>query len=209
MKLKPILLSIIILLTLTGCYQKFLNFVYNDREIEIVRIHGKYPKIEIFDLRQQISEQKIKRPGSFAMPGSKAMAYPKMTEEHKKEITTGINRQFTNEGGNYKVTCILRNSMQKISVRFFDCQLFVTVDLEVFLYNDKDKLIDSYRTIEYLEYKSGSTLKTDIDLLYNKALRNAVHICFINLKKIGSIKNRNEYYRNSNMIKYNKSDKGS
>lgn len=55
MKLKPILLSVIVLLALTGCYQKFLNFAYNDREIEIVRIHGKYPKIEIFDLRQEIS----------------------------------------------------------------------------------------------------------------------------------------------------------
>ncbi|MGE5437622.1 MAG: hypothetical protein ACM3O3_10375 [Syntrophothermus sp.] len=204
MKLKPILLSIIIILTLTGCYQKFLNFVYNDREIEIVRIHGKYPKIEIFDLRQQISEQEIKRPGSFAMPGWKAMAYPKMTEEHKKEITIGINRQFTNEGENYKVTCILRNSMQKISVRFLNYQLFTTVDLEVFLYNDKNKLIDSYRTIEYLDYKSGSILKDDIDLLYNKALRNAVHKCFINFKKIGSIKNKEEYYRNSNMIKHSK-----
>ncbi|HET6557030.1 MAG TPA: hypothetical protein VFG54_06915 [Prolixibacteraceae bacterium] len=204
MKLKPILLSIIIVFTLTGCYQKFLNFVYNDREIEIVRIHGKYPEIEIFDLRQQISEQEIKRPGAFAMPGWKSLAYPKMTEEHKKEITIGINRQFTNEGENYKVTCILRNSMQKISVRLFNSPLFATVDLEVFLYDDKDKLIDSYRAIEYLEYKSGYTLKSDIDLLYNKALRNAVHICFINLKKIGSIKNKKEYYRNSNMIKYSK-----
>lgn len=204
MKLKPVLLSLIIMLTLTGCYQKFLSFVYNDREIEIVRIHGKYPEIEIFDLRQQISEQEIKRPGLFAMPGWKDMAYPKMTEEHKKEITKGINRQFTNEGENYKVTCILRNSMQKISVRLFKIRLFATVELEVFLNDDKDKLIDSYRTIEYLEFKSGSVLKNDIDLLYNKALRNAVHICFINFKKIDRFKSKNEYYRNSNIIKYSK-----
>lgn len=204
MKLKPVLLSLIIMLTLSGCYQKFLSFVYNDKEIEIVRIHGKYPEIEIFDLRQQISEQEIKRPGLFAMPGWKDMAYPKLTEEHKEEITKGINRQFTNEGENYKVTCILRNSMQKISVHFFKNRFLATVELEVFLNDDKNKLIDSFITIEYLEFKSGSMLKDDIDLLYNKALRNAVHICFINLKKIDNIKNKNEYYRNSNIIKYNK-----
>ena len=50
-------------------------------------------------------------------------------------------------------------------------------------------------------------LKDDIDLLYNKALRNAVHICFINLNKIDNIKSKNEYYRNSNIIKYNKCHK--
>ncbi|MEZ5105250.1 MAG: hypothetical protein R2757_21420 [Draconibacterium sp.] len=204
MKLKPALLSLIIMFTLSGCYGKFLSFVYNDKEIEVVRIHGKYPEIEIFDLRQQISEREIKRPGPFAMPGWEDMVYPKLTEEHKREITKGIKRQFTNEGENYKVTCILQNSMQKISVRFFKNRFFATVELEVFLNDDKNKLIDSFRTIEYLEYKSGSMLKDDIDLLYNKALRNAVHICFINLNKIDNIKSKNEYYRNSNIIKYNK-----
>lgn len=192
------------MLSLTGCYQKFLNFVYNDREIEVVRIHGKYPEIKIFDLRPQNSVQEIKNPGSFAMPGWKAMAYPKMTEENKREISIGINRQFTNEGENYKVTCVLLNSLEKISVRFLNYKLFATVDLEVFLYDNKDKLIDSFRTIEYLECKTGTLLKNDIDLVYNKALRNAVHKCFINFKNIDSIKNKEEYYRNSNMIKHKK-----
>ncbi|RIJ47924.1 hypothetical protein D1614_12415 [Maribellus luteus] len=204
MKLKPVLLSLVIMLTLSGCYGKFLSFVYSDKEIEVVRIHGKYPEVEVFDLRQHISEQEIKRPGLFAMPGWKDMAYPKLTEEHKAEITKAIRRQFTNEGENYKVTCVLRNSMQKISVRFFKNRIFVTVELEVFLNDDKNKLIDSFRTIEYLEYKSGSMLKENIDLLYNKALRNAVHICFINLNKIDNIKSKNQYYRNSNIIKYSK-----
>lgn len=204
MKLKPVILALVIMLTLSGCYTKFLRFVYNDKEIEIVRLHGKCSEIEIFDLRQQISEQEIKRPGLFAMPGWKDIVFPKLTEEHKKEITKGIKRQFTNEGENYKVTCILRNSMQKISVRFFKTRIFATVELEVFLNDDKNKLIDSFRTTEYLEYKSGSVLKNDIDLLYNKALRNAVHICFINLNKIDNIKNKNEYYRNSNIIKLRK-----
>ncbi|WP_319500405.1 hypothetical protein [uncultured Draconibacterium sp.] len=204
MKLKPLLLSLILLLTLSGCYNKFLSFVYNDKEIRVVRLHGKYPEIEIFDLRQQISGREIKTPGLFAMPGWHDKVYPKLTEEHKKEIIKGVNRQFTNEGENYKVTCILRNSMQKINVRLFKNRYFATVELEVFLNDDNDKLIDSYRTIEYVEYKTGSMIKDNINLLYNKALRNAVHKCFINLTKVDDIKSKNEYYRNSNIIKYKK-----
>lgn len=189
---------------LSSCYNKFLSFVYYDKEIEIVRINGKYPEIEIFDLRQQFSEREIKRPGLFSMPGWKDFVYPKLTEEHKKEIKNGINRQFTNEGENFKITCILRNSMQKGSVHFLNERIFVTVELEIYLNDDKDKLIDSYRNTAYLEHKSMMMLKNDIDLLYNKALRNAVHSCFIGFNKIDNIKSHKEYYRNSSIIKYNK-----
>ena len=119
MKLKPILLSLFLMFTLSGCYNKFLSFVYYDEEIETVRINGKYPEIEIFDLRQQISDRDLKRPGSFTLPGWTDIVYPKLTDEHKKEIRYGINRHFTNDGDNFKVTCILRNSMQKGSVHFF------------------------------------------------------------------------------------------
>lgn len=176
-------LFILATLLLSGCNNKFYDFLYYDRDLHDIRISGDIAAVDIIDYRRQdlISDIDFQ---NYKYTNHEILAHPPLTNKHKELINFELNYYFTHSGKKIKVTCYILNTVKKITKTFFGKREFVQVEMSMAIYDENSKLLDFNTTTSSIEHKAEMTVKYELDLMFEKAIRTAIYQCFDEFKSI-------------------------
>jgi hypothetical protein len=176
-------LFIIAALLLSGCNNKFYDLLYYDQYLHDIKIPGYVAAIDIIDYRNQglikdIDFQNTK------YTNHEIFVHPPLTNKHKELINLELIYYFTGRGEKLKVICYIVNTAKKITRSFFGKREFVQVEMSIALYDENSKLLDFSTTISSLEHKAEMSVKYELDLMFEKTIRNAMYQCFDEFKSV-------------------------
>ena len=176
-------LLIIATLLLSGCNNKFYDFLYYDQYLHDIKISGYMAAIDIIDYRRKDVIKDIDFQ-NYKYINHEILAHPPLTNKHKELIDLELRYYFTGSGKKLKVTCYILNTVKKITKSFFDKREFVQVEMSKAIYDENSKLLDFITTISSLEHKAEMSVKYELDLMFEKTIRTAIYQCFDEFKSI-------------------------
>ena len=176
-------LLIIAAVLLSGCNNKFYDFLYYDQNLHDIKISGYIAAIDIIDYRHQDAIKDIDFQNT-KYAKHEILVHPPLTNKHKELINLELRYYFTNSGKKLKVTCYIINTAKKITRSFFGKREFVQVEMSMAIYDENSKLLDFSTTTSSLEHKAEMTVKYEIELMFEKAIRTAIYQCFDEFKSI-------------------------
>ncbi|MDP3431552.1 MAG: hypothetical protein Q8T04_01105 [Bacteroidota bacterium] len=183
MNTKLSILLIITALFLSGCSEKFYNFLYYDQELHGIQIAGKITNIDVIDLRQKDLLKDIEIPKS-QFSNYDIIAHPALTNKNKELLERKVRSYFTNSGKSLKVKCYIVNTAKRATRTIFKLREFVLVEMSIAIFDENDKLLDFGTSSSSYEHKPVGSIKYEINLLFEKAIRDAVYRCFDEFKSI-------------------------
>lgn len=176
-------LFILAALLLSGCNNKFYDFLYYDQYLQDIKISGYVSAIDIIDYRRQDAIKDIDFENT-KYTNHEIFVHPPLTNKHKELIDLELRYYFTNSGKKLKVTCYIVNTVKKITRSFFGKREFVQVEMSMAIYDENSKLLDFSTTTSSLEHKAEMSVKYELDLMFKKTIRNAIYQCFDEFKSI-------------------------
>jgi hypothetical protein len=189
---------------MTGCYQKFYNIAYSDEELHGIQIEGKITEIEVTDrrlpqlpvLNKKLSDKEERK--QILLLDNENIVFPDFTKDRKQMLEWKIRSYFTNTGRNIKVKCdILRTVKKQTKHVFKRDENFSMVELSIAIFSEDKKLLDFNSAASYYNLKVSSSIPSDLDLIFEKTIRNAVYRCFDEMKTIKKTITLGQYYRYS------------
>lgn len=176
-------LLILAALLLSGCNNKFYDFLYYDQDLHDIKISGNIAAVDIIDYRRQDVIKDIDFQNT-KYTNHEILVHPPLTNKHKELINSELRYYFTNSGKKLKVTCYIVNSVKKITKSFFRKREFVQVEMSMAIYDENSKLLDFSTTTSSLEHKAEMSVKYELDLMFEKTIRTAIYQCFDEFKSI-------------------------
>ena len=176
-------LLIIASVLLSGCNNKFYDFLYYDQNLHDIKISGYIAAIDIIDYRRQDVIKDIDFQNT-KYTNHEILVHPPLTNKHKELINLELRYYFTNNGKKLKVTCYIMNTVKKITRSFFGKREFVQVEMSMAIYDENSKLLDFSTTTSSLEHKAEMSVKYELDLMFEKTIRTAIYQCFDEYKSI-------------------------
>lgn len=195
---------------MTSCSGKFYNIAYSDEELHGIQIEGKVTEIEVTDrrpaelpvLNKKLSNKEERR--LILLLDNKNIVFPDFTKDRKEMLERKIRSYFTGTGRNIKVKCdILRTVKKRKKHVFKRDEIYSMAELSIAIFREDKKLLDFNSTASYYNIKTSSRYPKDIDLVFEKALRNAAYRCFDEMKTIKKTITVGQYYRYSLIKKEN------
>jgi len=183
MNRKLAFILILATLFLSGCYSKFYDFLFYDRELHGIQISGQLTAIDIIDFRLQSLAKDIEIP-EHQFSGYEVIAHPALTDKNKELLDLKVRSYFADTGKSLKVVCYIVNTAKKATKSFFKHSEFVLVEMSIGIYDENNKLLDFGTSLSSLEHKPMGSVKYEINDLFEKAIRNAVYQCFDEFKSI-------------------------
>ncbi len=186
------LVLVFIAIIFTSCYDKFYNVAYWDEERHGIEIEGKVTNIEITDRRQPLPVlnkktklNKKEERKQILLLDNEDIVFPDFNKDRKQMLERKIRSYFTNTGKNIKIKCDILNTVKKqIKHAFKKDEDFCLIELSIAVYNDDNKLLDFNSNSSYYDRKTSYSARNDLDILFEKVLRNAVYKCFDEMKTI-------------------------
>lgn len=187
-----VLLLLVIAFFLIGCSDKFYRVAYFDEELHGIKIDGKVTNIEITDRRQPLPVlnkkpelNKKEERKQILLSDDENIVFPDFTKDQKQMLEWKIRSYFTNTGRNIKIKCDILNTIKKQTKHVFkNDEDFCLVELSIAIYNDDNKLLDFNSNSSYYIRKTSYSARGDLDVLFEKVLRNAVYTCYDEMKTI-------------------------
>jgi hypothetical protein len=176
-------LFILAALLLSGCNNKFYDFLYYDRDLHDIKISGYVAAVDIIDFRRQDVIKDIDFE-NYKYTNHEILVHPPLTNKHKELINLELNYYFTHSEKKLKVTCYILNTVKKITRSFFGKREFVQVEMSIAIYDENGKLLDFSTTTSSIEHKAEMSVKYELDLMFEKTIRTAIYQCFDEFKKI-------------------------
>ena len=195
---------------ISSCSPKFYNQAYTDEELHGIKIEGKVTEIEFTDrrlpplsiLNKKLSKKEEKK--QILLLDNEDIVFPDFNKNKKQMLEWKIRSYFTNTGRNIKIKCdILQINKKQIKHAFKRDEVFSLVQLSIAVFGEDKKLLDFNSGTSYYNLKISSSIIGDLDLIYEKALRNAVYRCFDEMKTIKKTITVGRNYRYSLIKKEN------
>jgi hypothetical protein len=189
---------------MTSCSQKFYNIAYTDEELHGIQIEGKITEIEVTDrrlpqlpvLNKKLSEKEERK--QILLLDNENIVFPDFTKDRKQMLEWKIRSYFTNTGRNIKVKCDILRTVKKQTKHIFKRdEIFSMVELSIAIFNEDKKLLDFNSAASYYNLKVPSSIPSDLDLIFEKTIRNAVYRSFDEMKTIKKTITVGQHYRYS------------
>ncbi len=178
--IKPKKINLIVLFSIliifTGCFTKY-NLITKNPYENTIKISGIVKEISITDLRQDVSERKIRIP-IMTLPGMKDEVSPILKEGTKNLIKTEIGKQFSEKTDtSYIVVINIKKALIGFRAYAFSEKQYTNAELEI-ITTDQFGNTKNYLSNVYLENKSLDASPQYTSILLERGLINAIHKCF-------------------------------
>lgn len=171
---------ILFMVLLSGCGVKkaFLaeEFEYKEAVFTDISVQS----ISYVDERRDVEDRALKIP-SFSWPGKKDAVIPALSSQHKEVIWNEIKKHLAGEGIKSDFTVYVTKGEQKFEMKWNGEHEYTrfAVKLEISNSSGVKKLFGE----AWLEVTSITASSDYMEQLYEKAIREAVHKCFLSLKE--------------------------